>query len=331
MTYNQLEINLDHDDLETDFDQCCDRDLTYPFIPFQIKRAWFSTKLDASFRDEADGSGGVVTPIKSFLHAVFWLLLFMCFGKKLEDDVVLKIETVLHDLTLRYPLSNLLSIFPRITKILFPRPCGELLELRRRREEVILRLIRDCRAAGRKPTISSIDSLLSLELPDGRKLEDKEILVLCAEFLNGGNATTSTTPQWVMANLVKNPGIQAKLHEEVSSVVGERAEVNEDDLTWMPYLKAVAMETLRRHPPSHLMLNHTAMDEDETLGGHAIPVKALINFMAREMGLEEKVWKEPLEFRPERFLPGGEGEEVDITRSKKKMSLWCRKKDLPWQ
>ncbi|KAM0047898.1 putative cytochrome P450 [Helianthus debilis subsp. tardiflorus] len=77
--------------------------------------------------------------------------------------------------------------------------------------------------------------------------------------------------------------------------------INEEDLQKMPYLKAVVLEGLRRHPPAHFVLPHRVMKEVE-VQGYMIPQGATINFMVGAMGLDPKVWDEPMEFKPERFL-----------------------------
>ena len=101
--------------------------------------------------------------------------------------------------------------------------------------------------------VSYVDTLLDLELlEEKRKLQEGEMVTLCSEFLNAGTDTTLTTLQWIMANLVKYPHIQEKLFVEIKGVVGDRQkEVKEEDLNKMPYLKAVVLEGLRRHPPAH--------------------------------------------------------------------------------
>ncbi|KAK3415521.1 hypothetical protein EUGRSUZ_H01145 [Eucalyptus grandis] len=163
-----------------------------------------------------------------------------------------------------------------------------------------------------------VDTLLDLELPEQRKLEEDQIISLW-EFLSAGTDTTSTALQWIMANLVKYPEIQERLYDEIKSVVGQGAEqVKEEDLERMAYLKAVVLEGLRRHPPAHFVLPH-AVKEDAELGGYTIPKDAIINFMVAEMGWNAEIWEEPMAFKPERFLNsggGGEASGFDITGSK---------------
>ncbi|XP_031498309.1 cytochrome P450 89A2-like [Nymphaea colorata] len=283
---------------------------------FAEGREWVLTLLLGRLRTEADANGGVVVPVRIFQHAMFCLLLVMCFGEKVEDDVVQKVETAQRSALLAFERFNVLGIFPILGKIFFRQRWRDLLEIRRKQEEALLPLIRARKSVDEKNRFCYVDSLLSLELPDGRKLDEGEVVTLCNEFLNGGIDTTSTAVQWVMANLVKDPQIQGKLHEEIRTVAGEDGEVSEESVSRMPYLKAVIMEALRRHPPGHLVLPHTVTEEEVTLNGYSVPKDATINFMVGEMGLDGKVWKHPLEFRPERFLAGGEGEDVDITGSR---------------
>ncbi|KAJ6287631.1 hypothetical protein OIU77_003699 [Salix suchowensis] len=169
--------------------------------------------------------------------------------------------------------------------------------------------------------VSYVDTLLSLEFPgERRKMNEEEIANLCSEFLNAGTDTTTTALEWIIANLVKYPKIQEKLFMEIKEVAGDGDQVSESDLKRMPYLKAVILEGLRRHPPARLLIPHAVMEEDVVLNNqYLIPKNAAINFLVAEMGWDPKAWEDPLTFNPERFLNHDNGtgqDQFDITGSR---------------
>ena len=67
-----------------------------------------------------------------------------------------------------------------------------------------------------------------------------------------GTDTTALLTEWIMAELVLNPDIQSKLHQELALAVGDK-NVTDADVAKLPYLQAVLKETLRLHPPGPLL------------------------------------------------------------------------------
>uniref|UniRef100_A0A1J3JNX0 Cytochrome P450 89A2 n=2 Tax=Noccaea caerulescens TaxID=107243 RepID=A0A1J3JNX0_NOCCA len=288
-------------------------------------RRWVLEILFDRFRNH--GSEEPIVLVDHLHYAMFALLVLMCFGDKLDEKQIKQVEFVQRRQLLSFSRFNILNLFPKLTKLIFRKRWEEFFQMRKEQRDVLLPLIRARRkiVEERKKKRSEeqednyvqsyVDTLLDLELPDEkRKLNEDEIVSLCSEFLNGGTDTTATALQWIMANLVKNPEIQERLHEEIKSVVGEEAkEIEEDEAHKMPYLKAVVLEGLRRHPPGHFVLPHS-VTEDTVLGGYKVPKKGTVNFMVAEIGRDPAVWEEPMAFKPERFI--GEKEAVDITGSR---------------
>ncbi len=258
----------------------------------------------------------------------------MCFGEKLGETQIREIEDVQRRLLLSFGRFLVLNFWPSLGKIIFRKCWEEFFELRRQQDVVLMPLIEARRKVKEERlskvkedkddnadefAVSYVDTLLDLELhEEKRKLQEEEIVSLCSEFLNAGTDTTSTTLQWIMANLVKYPHIQERLFVEIKGVVPLiEKDVKEEDLKKMPYLKAVVLEGLRRQPPGHFVLPH-AVTEDVVLEGYLVPKNATLNFMVAEIGWDPKVCEDPMAFKSERFLSSGDGggEVFDITGSR---------------
>ncbi|KAG5241768.1 cytochrome P450 [Salix suchowensis] len=312
------------------------RNLTAEILhPSRVKsythaRNWVLQILQNRFESEAK-AGRPICAMEHFQHAMFCLLVLMCFGDKLDEDQIKGIKEVQRQMIVDFSKFNILNFWPGVTKILFRNRWKELFLLRKCQDDVLIPLIRarkmakeervkqskeDKKDYGDECVLSYVDTLLDLELPEEKgKLKEEEMVSLSSEFLNAGTDTTSTALQWIMANLVKYPQTQEKLFMEMKGVVQDGEEtIKEEELEKMPYLKAVILEGLRRHPPGHFVLPH-AVTEDVILGKYAVPKDATINFMVAEMGWDPEVWEDPMLFKPERFLES-EGETFDITGSR---------------
>ncbi|CAD6212300.1 unnamed protein product [Miscanthus lutarioriparius] len=302
---------------------------------FAPARAAVLAELTDKLRHRQKGDGTIV---QTFQYAMFRLLVSMCFGERLDERAVRDIAAAQRDLLLYSSTKmRVFAFLPAVTRRLFRGRLQAMIAMRQRLKDMYMPLI-DARrqrknnlrvgAATNRDVVedeatqttlphSYVDTLLDIRLDDdgGRALTDDEMIALCSEFLNGGTDTTSTALQWIMAEMVKNPGIQDKLHDEIKATMatsGGSDHISEEDVQRMPYLKAVVLEGLRRHPAGHMVLPH-APAEDIEVGGYVIPKGTTVNFLVVDMGMDERAWERPAEFAPERFLSGGDGEGVDIT------------------
>ena len=307
------------------------RNLTSQILhPSRIKEYSHARKwvLDILITRLCSAGESPVKVMDYFQFAMFCLLVLMCFGDKLEESKIREVEDIQRLLAVSFTRFQILNFWPRLTRLLLRKRWELFFALRKKQQEVLSPLIRARKDIGKddlnKLVTSYVDTLLNLEVPDdegdsNRRMTEEELISACSEFLTAGTDTTSTALQWIMTNLVKYPDIQAKVFDEISGVVGAEAEeVAEEDLAKMPYVRAVVLEGLRRHPPGHFVLPHSVTEEVE-LGGYVVPKNAIINFTVAEMGWDPKVWEDPMAFKPERFLraEGCDGHvEFDITGSR---------------
>lgn len=117
----------------------------------------------------------------------------------------------------------------------------------------------------------------------------------------GATDTTSNTMEWTLAELMKNPDTMKTLQDEINSVVGPDRLVTEADIPNLKYLQAVVQEGLRLHAPGPLGGMHEST-EDTVVDGYDIPKGTLCFVNWSCIFFDPKLYKNPHQFDPERFL-----------------------------
>ncbi|CAA7061665.1 unnamed protein product [Microthlaspi erraticum] len=144
------------------------------------------------------------------------------------------------------------------------------------------------------------------------KITRKNVKAIFAELFFGAGDTSSTTTQWAMAELINNPKIFERLREEIDSVVGKKRLIQETDLPKLPYLRAVIKESLRLHPPGVLLPRQ--FEQGCKVGGFYIRKGTTLIINAYAMMRDPAYWRDPDEFKPERFLGQEEEKRENILK-----------------
>ncbi|XP_057781069.1 nicotine N-demethylase CYP82E3-like [Salvia miltiorrhiza] len=128
--------------------------------------------------------------------------------------------------------------------------------------------------------------------------------IIKATLLNlilAGSDTTSTHMTWILSLLLNNTRAMQQTQAEIDDKVGKDRWVQESDIKNLVYLQAVVKEALRLFPPGPLAVPHEAMEDCRVAGYHvARGTRILVNVW--KLHRDPRVWEEPDEFVPERFL-----------------------------
>ncbi|KAI3756503.1 hypothetical protein L1987_56324 [Smallanthus sonchifolius] len=130
-----------------------------------------------------------------------------------------------------------------------------------------------------------------------------QIKALLMDVITAATDTTSTMVEWVMAEILNNPGVMRKVQEELTEVIGMNNVVEEPHLHKLTYMDAVIKETFRLHPPLPLLLQRCP-DESCKVGGYTIPKDTIVYMNVWAIHRDPNNWPNPLEFKPERFVNG---------------------------
>lgn len=123
------------------------------------------------------------------------------------------------------------------------------------------------------------------------------------DMVVGGTETSSNAVEFAMAEIMRKPQVMRKAQQELDEVIGKDRMVQESDINKLPYLYAIMKESLRLHPVLPLLVPHCP-SQTCTVGGYTIPKGARVFVNVWAIHRDPKVWENPLDFNPERFLNG---------------------------
>lgn len=148
-------------------------------------------------------------------------------------------------------------------------------------------------------------TLIKISRDPDSGIDRSYIVHLLMDLFFGGTETTGNTIEWAMAELLHNPEKMKTAREELHTTIGKQTVVTETNISNLPYMQAIVKETLRLHPPIPL-ISRKNTHSDLGLSGFTVPKNSRVWINVYGIGRDPKVWPNPEEFKPERFLgPGG--------------------------
>ncbi|KAJ8473197.1 hypothetical protein ONZ45_g16385 [Pleurotus djamor] len=131
--------------------------------------------------------------------------------------------------------------------------------------------------------------------------EENDIKWAAASLYSGGADTTVSSIYAFFKAMVLYPEVQKKAQEELDRVIGKDRLPTFADRKDLPYINALAMETLRWHTVTPTAVPHRTT-EDQFFRGYFIPKGTLFMMNVWAMLHDPATYSDPMQFRPERFL-----------------------------
>ena len=138
----------------------------------------------------------------------------------------------------------------------------------------------------------------------GEPLDDEALRNEAVVIFMAGYETTSSTLSFAWFLISQAADVEARLHEELDAVLGDRPP-SLADVPKLVYTRAIVEETLRLYPPIPILGREALVDE--TVAGRRVPKGALLVVVPFLLHRKKSLWDKPDHFMPERFLPGGSG------------------------
>ncbi len=146
-----------------------------------------------------------------------------------------------------------------------------------------------------------LSRLLAARDDTGGRMSDEQLRDEAITLFVAGHETTANALSFAFLLLAEHPDVDAKVHAEVSRVLGGR-DATSADVASLPYVDAVLRETLRLRPPAHIFGREAL--RDVTFGRYLLPKRSTVLISPWALHHDARFFPDPYAFRPERWLDG---------------------------
>ncbi|KAL4566267.1 hypothetical protein LXL04_030380 [Taraxacum kok-saghyz] len=226
-----------------------------------------------------------------------------CYGDEKEEPVARKFREMVEE-TFRLSGSSNIGDFGPLAKWIGVNSTEKnMIKLHRKKDSSVQGMIEEHRRTMKSHDDPSniIDILLSLQKTEPKYYTDEIIRGLILVMISTGTDTSAGTLEWALSLLLNHPNSLKFAVDEIDNKVGSSRLINDSDLPNLPYLHAIINETLRMCPAAALIPPHESTKAC-TVGGFVVPAGTMLLVNLWAMQNDPKLWEEPGEFKPERFV-----------------------------
>lgn len=230
------------------------------------------------------------------------LTLKILWNTLLSPDRAVEVEAVVHALNTVLEAASLRNHAVRLAWSFVLHPLGVSLPENKKVPQslrfldgVVYQTIQACR--DHRSTAGPLLSIL-LQAAEQQEISDRQIRDEVMSIVFAGYDTVAEALTWTWYVLAHHPDIEQRLHHELQTVLRGRPPMM-SDLPRLPYTRMVIQETLRLYPPAWAF--HRMANEDDTIGGYAIPKDSYIMICPYTLHRHPQFWDNPDMVQPERF------------------------------
>ena len=203
-------------------------------------------------------------------------------------------------------LTDVMQLFERITNPLsglldkLPLP-GNIrwLKAKRRLDSTIYRIINERRASGEdRGDLLSMLLLAQDEEGDGGSMTDEQLRDEAMTLFVAGHETTANALTWTWYLLSQHPNVEAKLHEEIETVLAGKLPTAAD-VARLSYTEMVFAEAMRMYPPAWTLGRRVLTDYQ--IGQYVVPAESIVLMSPWVMHHDQRFFPDPFKFDPERW------------------------------
>lgn len=166
-------------------------------------------------------------------------------------------------------------------------------------DRIIYQMIAERRASG-VDNGDLLSTLIRASDDANGRLTDLEVRDEAMTLLLAGHETTAYALTWTWYLLSQNPDVEARFHQELRDVLGDRLP-EWNDLPRLEYTERVLLESMRLYPPAWAIGRQTRTQV--RLFNSLIRAKSIVVMSPWVTHRNPRLWPEPERFDPDRFLP----------------------------